>query len=90
MRYIDAEKIKQKLNDKIINPQTAFINGVLIGLLDREPTADVVEVVRCKDCKYFNDIKHTCSLHSHELIRFQVSMEFNDYCSYGERKEQEQ
>lgn len=43
-RYIDADKIKSKLQKKSINSATTFINTVLIGLLDDEPTADVVEV----------------------------------------------
>jgi hypothetical protein len=56
------------------------------------PTADVVEVVRCKDCRYCEEahyeeegekpyIKLKCkwSNYSHQP---------NDYCSYGERKEE--
>jgi rubrerythrin len=42
-RYIDADKIKSKLQEKSINSATTFINTVLMGLLDDEPTADVVE-----------------------------------------------
>ena len=41
-RYIDADLIKKKLQEKAINPATSFINTVLIGLLDDAPTADVV------------------------------------------------
>ncbi len=56
------------------------------------PTADVVKVVRCKDCKYcevFYPIKeigeeaikgHCCRLHN--SYRKQT-----DFCSYGELKE---
>ena len=46
--------------------------------------ADVVEVVRCKDCEYWDD---------HERCDFWSSLmsphypEKNDYCSYGERAE---
>lgn len=43
-RYINADLIKQKLQRTIINSQTAFINNVLIGLLDKAPTEDVQEV----------------------------------------------
>ena len=50
------------------------------------PTADVVPVVRCKDCKHFrlyNGFKRgECRLFC-ELIS---SMQINDYCSYGERR----
>lgn len=27
----------------------------VFAIIDKVPTADVVEVVRCKDCKYFRD-----------------------------------
>ncbi len=48
-----------------------------------EPTADVAPVVRCKECKYFqygdycieDKMEHS---HCHE----------DDYCSYGERREE--
>lgn len=50
MRLIDADKIRDKLKQKEINPATIFINEVLIGLLDDAPT--VVSVVRCRDCKH--------------------------------------
>ena len=51
-RYIDANLIKGKLQNTIINSQTAFINTVLIGLLDKAPTEDVQKVKHGE----FNDI----------------------------------
>lgn len=46
---------------------------------------DTVEVVRCKDCKYFGkDLgygKHDC-----KKYEMPYCLE-NDYCSYGERKD---
>ncbi len=58
---------------------------------------DAVEVIRCKDCKYFDHsdfgkgeeywCKHFVSTddytHCHEVIE-------DDFCSWGERKEDEQ
>ena len=50
------------------------------------PAADVVEVVRCKDCKYY--VKPSrfgyCDRHSAG-----VRVTQRDYCSWGERKEAE-
>ena len=44
--------------------------------------ADVEEVVRCKDCKWYeNDGYHTHC----RIMRFSVEAE--DYCSSGERRE---
>lgn len=52
------------------------------------PTVDAVEVVRCKDCKHMkyaiDKAKNgMCGVHSALII-----MNGNDYCSYGERKEE--
>lgn len=53
------------------------------------PTADVIAVVRCKDCKHYDD--GICQLHSEEPDQygggFNMDMLENDFCSYGERKE---
>ena len=49
------------------------------------PTANVVEVIRCKDCKHFKQIefmhKPVCLMPT--ALRFRE----NDYCSYGKRRE---
>lgn len=49
------------------------------------PAADVVEVVRCKDCKHlmFSDCYGECSKAYLGIVSPW------DFCSYGERKEQE-
>jgi hypothetical protein len=84
-RFIDAEPIVKNLKSKITNPQTSFINTVLIGLLDKAPTADVVPVVRCKDCKHYEIHKPSVTLNCERGGRI-VPMMPDDYCSYGERK----
>ena len=46
-----------------------------------QPSADVVEVVRCKDCKFWDSGCRWCDL-------WGDTQEYDDgYCSYGERKE---
>lgn len=57
--------------------------------LSNMPADDVVEVIRCKDCRHhekfcFDDSKLLCWGHDTDIV---VSP--TDYCSYGERKEQE-
>ena len=53
--------------------------------IEKVPTVDAVEVVRCKDCKY----DHTCT---HEMIRRLKGGSLLycpvEYCSEGERKEE--
>lgn len=47
---------------------------------------DVVEVVRCKDCKWY-ERKFPWNCHSYECSYLEAPMDDNDYCSLGERRE---
>ena len=51
------------------------------------PTADVVEIVRCKDCVYWEqatDNSGNCNR------AFEITAYEGDYCSYGERREDDE
>ena len=52
------------------------------------PAADVVEVVRCRDCKNWNSETGFCNLNSHFSIYGSDWDMFNDddFCSQGERR----
>lgn len=54
-----------------------------------QPTADVVEVVRCKDCQSYSDFDTTkCKrLEFHFCDKFGIITKESDFCSYGKRKE---
>lgn len=56
----------------------------IAGGISELPSADVVEVVRCKDCKYF-DREDCCERIGMMLYPEDVEQH---YCSYGERKEE--
>ncbi len=63
----------------------------LLAIFETIPAADVVEVVRCKDCKYgdFYCGSILCG-NAHAPWyndEFDATMELDDFCSYGERKE---
>ena len=53
--------------------------------LERQPTVDAVEVVRCKDCKYYDGEcpYPVCNYHEGNVNE-------TDFCAWGERKENEQ
>lgn len=56
------------------------------------PAADVVPVVRCKDCKHFNFEHMECENEAvstdHEGgASYSLNFYLDDFCSYGERKE---
>lgn len=50
------------------------------------PSADAVEVVRCKDCKYYSHRESVCKLLSNNYEP-PVVMYDDDYCSRGERND---
>ena len=58
---------------------------VILAIVDAQPTADVVEVTFCKDCRYYQDAKVNekgfliCPASGMEIIE-------TDFCSYGQRK----
>lgn len=54
-------------------------------LMQDAPTIDAVPVVRCKDCKNyaFDGIYYHCK----EMGFYSNNRERNEFCSYGERKE---
>ena len=80
MRYIDADKI----------PYTDLSEGrgvcwvTFMDWIKKMPTADVVEVVRCKDCK--NRIfDKSRNLFYCQMYYGMGNVSDNNYCSYGER-----
>lgn len=58
------------------------------ALFDILNSSDVVEVVRCKDCKYmlqYEQIKACCNVNS--FLQEPKCVSDNDFCSRGERAE---
>lgn len=59
------------------------------------PAADVAPVVRCKDCKHYRNYPNgLCYLHTEPKTNARgysgeaVCVEPDDFCSYGERKDE--
>ena len=48
--------------------------------------ADVVEVVRCKNCRFFSG-RQECYCHAAGENGTPIFVRENDFCSYGQRKE---
>lgn len=53
------------------------------------PTVDAVEVVRCKDCKQCRGWKNAIGIKWYKCALLCTDIEPNDFCSHGERKENE-
>lgn len=60
----------------------------IMALIGIQPTADVAPVVLCRDCKYWQDNNDG---YPHEECRWGHGETPNedDFCSYGERKNDE-
>ena len=55
-------------------------------LVQTAPAADVVEVVRCKDCEYYEDEECVCPyIFMSDAAHLYPSED--DFCNYGKRKE---
>lgn len=82
-RLIDADKFGMYLADVQLanrgwrDDVCELLDDVMYAL-EEESTIDAVEVVRCKDCKYWNN---------GDCYRLELSRP-DDFCSYGERKEE--
>jgi hypothetical protein len=92
-RYIDADVLIKDIENcsyetwsKDINrawwAQAVKVKDNIKQCIERQPTADVVEVVRCRDCKHIETTEYGgyCCLKK-------TGVAYNDYCSYGERNE---
>lgn len=64
---------------------TTYESAEIVGILSDIPSADVVEVVRCKDCKWYEKEWCYCGLHNNA----DKDIKPTDYCIYGERKDNE-
>lgn len=88
-RFIDADKLVEHIKDlptwrELLGVgwrSTKYPNGMfdcedIINSIKNQPTADVVEVVRCKDCRNRYE-KNWAKCHGRKP---------DDFCSDGERK----
>lgn len=92
IKAMSVEEMAELLDD--IQSDALFLEGTVKDLkypiewkkwLDSDRTvSDTQEVVRCKDCKHlmFSDMYGECSQAHMRIVRP------DDFCSYGERKDE--
>ena len=73
--YIDRGIAIAKLTALEVTDRNATMTSAKRSLADM-PAADVAPVVRCKDCRKFKT--YACRM---------VASGYDDFCSYGERKD---
>lgn len=95
MRTIDADKFILALMDASLS---SVDEDTILDLVDSVPTVDAEVVARCKNCKHFKNYGKTSLLIDgknikagwcHRRARYdeEYRMQPEDFCSYGERKE---
>lgn len=90
MRMIDADYVLDHLKPyEPSDEEWSVTGGTALRLIhkavDTSPTVDAVPVVRCKDCASgikSDDNKYII------CCKLGIGMEFDDFCSYGERKDE--
>ncbi len=99
--YIKREDAIDAVLDVYYNTPDIDLSGErLEAAILNIPAADVVEVVRCRECKYWGDeagelqrsdgvLFARCKVHNYLLDGRHTGWcpTENDFCSYGERKE---
>lgn len=97
MSYIEKEALLRSIESrKLIFEESTPVEeaiaeqvSVFEEAIEEALTADVVEVVRCKDCKHFaeemigDDLEYIC-----ESVSGMINPVPDFYCSYGERREE--
>lgn len=94
--YINREETKRELSEWCISLNSPHLlsRDDTMFLLDNIPAADVAPVVRCRDCKYYRASSilapnEFCFRLKHPVEDRPIGYNFapDDFCSYGERKE---
>lgn len=83
-RLIDADELlKDNIHIvggiRITSGKIQNIDAIQTSAIENAPTIDAVPVVRCKDCEHYWD-GTWCVIN-------EAYFEEDDFCSYGERKE---
>ena len=93
MKLIDANRLRDAVLDlpNCYNGYSdTYDKSLIIGLIDEQIVVDAVPVVRCKDCRYNYGNAEGREYNPNDIVctYFDTDgMDANDYCSYGERKE---
>ena len=85
-RYIDADVLIQALcadNDGIGRADAKAVMTCLEDVFSIVEDAPTIDIVRCKECKFLMKDGHC-----YEFADDYIKVKPDDFCSYGERKEQ--
>ena len=89
MRLIDADRLSEAIYDNVPAPyeEAVWAKEDCLAEIEAAQTVDAVEVVRCRECKYFGVYRYSgngyCT--NDNGYGFQ-NQKPDDFCSRGERK----
>ena len=104
MRLIDANRLYDAAEEKYMEDRAKTENVITRAMLSQArqriqeliayaPSVDDESVVRCKDCKWFADNNggewYGCKMFHVVRITPEDAPKPDDFCSYGERRQQE-
>ena len=88
--YIEKQALLKKMHSSHSTPlfmghmtDEDVMFQTMVSIVEELPTADVVEVVRCKDCGMSRETEEEEYL---VCMQFADTVGFQAFCSYGERK----
>lgn len=88
MRLIDADALKRQIRQGI-NPHNlsaVMAAGAFFGEVDKSPTVDAVPVVRCEECKRWDEKENFKGKCYCKAWQCHTSSEW--YCALGKRREE--
>lgn len=96
MRLIDADALDKIMGEaylSLFNEYGSFDAYAMgyesaVCAVEAAPTIDAVEVVRCKDCKHYENHRLKVFENCVRNERY-IPMKPDDFCSYGERRNNE-
>ena len=89
MRPIDADALKYFISRQLaMTASTAVVMNAkdfFENIVDNAPTIDAVPVVRCNECKYWQQVTPNSG---NCAMGFAPTAYADDFCSFGERSEE--
>ena len=83
MKLVKLDDVLKLIDGSMADLESNYENSKLQEEIKRLPTVDAVEVVRCKDCKYYSDMG---CYKTTSLDNFRSK---DHYCAFGEGREDE-
>jgi hypothetical protein len=88
MRLIDADVLLKKADWFEYYDEDGHWDGferIDVDDVEKAPTVDAVEVVRCKDCRFYEENAESRTRFCRRGLNYQYAVP-DGFCSYGERR----